>query len=206
MMTLDEIARTTRTDRSSTALHDYMRTYEEFLAPLRDQPIVLLEMGVLSGDGLETWLNYFTHPHSEIIGLDIEPWRCKEFNTSRVSLYGGSQSDTALLDRICDEFGPLDVAICDSGHFATQQIIAFEHLLPKLKPGGLYFCEDLHTYASVQHSDGPENIMQYLTRLATEMQGRGPNACGRVDPWDKWGLIDTITFRKGLCVVRTVRR
>jgi hypothetical protein len=44
--------------------------------------------------------------------------------------------------------------------------------------------------------------MAFLTRIATEMQGKGAKAMGRPEPSDLWSDIDTIMFRKGLCVIR----
>ena len=70
MMTLHEIAESTGTDR---AWHQYTHIYDKLFAHLRDQPIRLLEMGVLNGAGLEMWSKFLTHPDAVIVGLDIHP-------------------------------------------------------------------------------------------------------------------------------------
>jgi hypothetical protein len=74
-------------------------------------------------------------------------------------------------------------------------------MFPLLAPGGLYCIEDLHSFAAPELCDAPENIMQFLTYIAEELQGEGAKAKGRVEATDKWASIDTITFRKGLCVI-----
>lgn len=38
----------------------------------------------------------------------------------------------------------LDIVIDDGGHIADQQIVSLEELLPFLRPGGVYVCEDIH--------------------------------------------------------------
>lgn len=194
---LDQIGLMTETDRASS-FHDYCRTYGELFVQLRYTRVRLLEMGVLGGGGLEMWSRYFTHPETRIVGLDIEPWRCRKIDDSRVRVVAGSQTDEQIK---WEE--PFDLIFDDAGHFASAQIIAFNYYFPNwLNPGGLYFIEDLHSYAAPELSNGPENIMQYLTRIATEMQGRGAKASGKVEPGDVWASIDTITFRKGLAIIR----
>lgn len=191
---LDDVALTTLTDRASRH-HDYMRTYEQILPP-RWQPVRILEMGVLGGDGLRTWAKWFYHPQSEFIGIDIETHRFVPFGDERVMVFRHSQTDRTV-------WAPFDVLIDDASHFCSAQITAFEWYFPRfVKPGGLYILEDLHTYASPQHCDTVENIMQYLTRIAVAMQGRGPDASGKVDPTDRWCSIDTITFRKGMAIIQ----
>ena len=68
---------------------------------------------------------------------------------------------------------------------------AFRMGFPHVKRGGYYCIEDLHSFASPQHCDAPENVMQWLTRIATEMQARGADASARVLPSDVWHDIDT---------------
>jgi hypothetical protein len=52
--------------------NDYGRHYSEVLEPLRGQPIRLLEIGVGDGKSIRVWLDYFTHPNSYIVGVDID--------------------------------------------------------------------------------------------------------------------------------------
>lgn len=201
-MTLDEIALTTSTDKSSR-FHDYCRTYDELFSPLRELPVRLLEMGVLGGDSLVMWSEYFSHPDTRIIGIDIETHRCQPIEGSRVSVIPCSQTDPSFW-QACKN-GGWDICIDDGGHFSSQQQVSFLLGWKTVNRGGLYCIEDLHTYASEQHSDTPENVMQWLTRIATEMQGRGAEASGKVDALDTWNDIDVITFRKGLCIIRKAR-
>ena len=39
---------------------------------------------------------------------------------------------------------PVDILIDDGGHKPEQQIVTLEQMLPHLKPGGVFICEDVH--------------------------------------------------------------
>lgn len=199
MKTLDQIAQQFQTDRSSTGWHSYMNTYAEFFEPFRHDPVVMMEMGVLGGGGIQTWAEYFTHPAAKIIGIDIELFRCVPITDPRVTLKQGSQSDKPFLDTLPEEF---DIIIDDGGHFASDQFTSFFHLWPRIKPGGIYACEDLHVYSSPQHSNAHINIMQFLAQIQQEMQGQGGLAQARPDPANKWNEIDTVTVRRGLALFK----
>src|SRR5690606_21925300 len=55
----------------------------------------------------------------------------------------------------------IDVIIDDGGHESHQQIPTLEELVPCLRPGGVYICEDVHGSAN--------NFMQYVYGLASQM-------------------------------------
>lgn len=203
-MTLDEIGRKTGTDQSSI-FHDYCRTMDELLSPLRDEPVVLMEQGILAGQGLRMWSEYFTHPDARIIGVDIHTHWCSQIEDSRVKIIQGSQTDFLLIKELSETFGKFDWITDDAGHFSHTQQVAFKIALPLVKPGGYWCCQDLHSYAAPELCDAPENIMQFLTSIATEMQGEGAKASGKVERDQPWHDIDTITFRRGLCVIRKAR-
>ncbi len=202
MKTLQEIARGTNTDKEH--LHDYMRTYDEVFSPLRHEPIRMLEMGVLGGDSLECWLEYFDHPDTRITGLDIELYRCKAINDPRLTLIEAPQAK--IWSNFCGT--PFDIIIDDAGHFASDQINCFFECMNSgdiLKLGGIYVIEDLHTYASPQHCNAKLNIMEFLCNTITQMQGIGAAASGKVDTAQPFHQIDTITFRRGMAIIRKQR-
>lgn len=202
MMTLDEICLTTNSDKGSR-FHDYCRTYDELFSPFRHEPIRLLEMGVLGGDSLVMWSKYFDHPNTRIIGIDIETHRCQPITDERVDLSEDSQTSEAFWAR-CDDRS-FDIILDDAGHFASHIYEAFRMGWQKLKPGGLYCIEDLHTWASPQHCDAEKNVMEWISGICLKMQGRGADAAGRVEATDLWVDLDTATVRKGLAIFRKAR-
>lgn len=54
-------------------LAHYFQNYAEFLGPMRQQPLDMLELGVARGDSLKYWESWL--PNARITGLDINPAR-----------------------------------------------------------------------------------------------------------------------------------
>ena len=64
------------------------------------------------------------------------------FEEAKVSI--GDQADRDFWQRFRAETPPLDIVIDDGGHTVEQQRVTLEELLPHLRPGGVYICEDVH--------------------------------------------------------------
>jgi hypothetical protein len=120
----------------------YTKVYEPLLAPIRDTPITLLEIGVQFGASLKMWEDYF--PKARIFGIDIKE-KCREYATERTAVLIGDQTDRAFLRDVVEETGPLDVVIDDGGHRMEQHRVSLEELFPHVKQGGFYSIEDLQT-------------------------------------------------------------
>jgi len=78
----------------------YMNIYGPIFAPLRSKPIKLLELGVLGGESLRLWRDYFWN--GTIVGLDLNPVTIND-SKGRIFVYQGAQEDTVLLSRIAQE-------------------------------------------------------------------------------------------------------
>jgi hypothetical protein len=158
--TLVDLVATGRYDTDKGS--DYLIRYEELLAPLREQSVKILELGVLRGGSLLLWRDYF--PRALVAGLDAEPVTLRD-ETDRIRLYQGRQEDTLLLDRIGREVAPegFDLIVDDASHVAALARASFWHLfVHHLRSGGLYAIEDWgtgyweswedgHCYASGHH-------------------------------------------------------
>jgi demethylmacrocin O-methyltransferase len=122
--------------------HNYVEIYDMLFSQLRNQPIRILEIGVLKGDSLRLWEAYF--PTARIFGIDIAD--LAHHNTSRIKTLIADQSDRRALARIIRVTGgEFDIILDDGGHRMEQQQISFGVLFPTLKSGGLYIIEDIHT-------------------------------------------------------------
>ena len=87
------------------------------------------------------WREYF--PNSNIYGIDIDP-RCKQFQSDRIKIYIGSQSDPEITGAaVADAVGGFDIILDDGSHVNSLTLKSFELLFPHLKRGGLYIIEDL---------------------------------------------------------------
>lgn len=123
----------------------YLDVYEQLFAPLADEPVRLLELGVHQGGSMVLWRDYF--PRGVIAGLDAEAVAFDD-DSGRVRIYQGLQQDTAILDRIAAEVAPggFDIIIDDAAHIGHFARASFWHLFPNhLKPGGIYAIEDWGT-------------------------------------------------------------
>jgi hypothetical protein len=115
--------------------------YETFLHPLREKEVAVLEIGVYRGASLRTWRDYFQY--GRVYGIDIRP-EAEVHADDRIKVFIGSQADTAFLNGVADESGPLDVIVDDGSHRAHDQIASLLHLWACVKPGGFYIVEDTH--------------------------------------------------------------
>lgn len=174
-MSLDAIMLKYPTDKSS-AHHNYCHIYESYFAPLKNQPITLLELGVggyhfedRGGGDLQGFAEYF--PKAFIHAVDIHPKKIK----GRFITHVGSQADEGFLNGLIDQIGAPDIIIDDASHINPLTIRSFEILFPKLKRGGIYIIEDCHTSywkdiatdgTDFKGGDHPGTVMNHFKAMA----------------------------------------
>lgn len=120
----------------------YFEIYHRHLAKFVGATVRVVEVGIYSGGSLPMWADYFG-PGCHIYGVDIEP-ACRKYASDRVSVFIGDQGDPGFWRDFHREVGPVDVLIDDGGHEAHQQIATLRAMLPNLRAGGVYVCEDVH--------------------------------------------------------------
>ncbi len=137
--------------------HGYTRVYESILGSGRNQPLRILEIGLLhpalhqqqrnstgafdKAPSLQMWADYL--PQAAVFGLDIEDFSA--FSHPRIRVLRADQGDRASLARAAQEAGgEFDVIIDDGSHASHHQQITLGALFPHLKSRGLYVVEDLH--------------------------------------------------------------
>jgi len=130
----------------------YFDVYDRHFSKYRNKEIVIVEVGVSQGGSLQMWKSYFGDK-ARIYGVDIDE-RCKDFEEENVKIFIGSQSDRAFLQKIKGEIPPIDILIDDGGHTMVQQIVTFQELFDKIKEGGVYLAEDLHTSYWLNYGGG----------------------------------------------------
>ncbi len=111
-LSMDAIGLRSGTDKASTD-HNYLTFYERFFERLRDEPITILEVGVLNGASLKLWESYF--PRATIIGADIDPTVVR-FETERTRIEILDQSNVQNLVDLGIKYGPFDIIIEDGSH------------------------------------------------------------------------------------------
>ena len=105
--------------------------------------------------------------HCLVYGVDIET-ACSVYEDDRTKVFVGDQSDRSFWRTLKKEIPMVDIVIDDGGHRAYQQIVSLEEMLPHIRPGGLYLCEDVH---------GDVNqFTSYVTGLAAHLNSFGMGA------------------------------
>ena len=120
----------------------YFEIYDRHLSRFRNTDVRILEIGVYSGGSLEMWRDYFG-PKVQIFGVDIEE-SCTVYRKNGVEIHIGDQSNRGFWQEFKKQVGPVDIVIDDGGHQPIQQLVSIEELLPHVRPGGVYLCEDVH--------------------------------------------------------------
>jgi hypothetical protein len=104
--------------------------------------VVIVEVGIYSGGSMPMWRHYFgagCHVH----GVDIRQ-ECKAYANPSTTVHIGDQADRAFWRRFREAVPAVDILIDDGEHAPEQQMVTLEEMLPHLRPGGVYICEDVH--------------------------------------------------------------
>ena len=149
----------------------YFEIYHRHFSKFIGQEVHVLEVGVYSGGSLEMWKQYFG-AKCRIYGVDIEE-ACKEYADDSVEIFIGDQADRNFWTRFKKEVPLLDIIIDDGGHEVRQQMVTLEEMLPHLRSGGVYLCED------VEGTFNP--FAGYLNGLSLNLHTSRPSANWRSD-------------------------
>ena len=163
----------------------YFDIYDRHLKRFRGTDVHILEIGVYSGGSLEMWDHYFG-PDAHVFGVDIQP-DCQVYERNNIRIFIGDQADRNFWKEFRHAVPTLDIVIDDGGHEPNQQRVSLEELLPHLRAGGVYLCEDVH---------GSKNeFATYVHRLAQKL-----NDCSdfssNVDDNDRRLVAKTTRFQR----------
>jgi len=204
-MRLNDIANKYNTDKALEK-HGYVKHYEQWFEPLRNDNIKLLEIGVREGWSHKMWKDYF--PNGHIYGVDIDA-KCKQLEESRLNIFIGDQGNNNFLDNICNNHGPFDIIIDDGSHMSAHQISSFNFLIQFLKSGGIYVIEDLHTSYWMEYTKGQQSCLNFLKTIVDKVDLKGRmhscwanasaivNTDKNLDVYEK--NIESIHFYKSMC-------
>jgi cephalosporin hydroxylase len=173
--------------------------YDRFLAPYRQAPVNVLEIGVLDGASLRMWRDYF--PNGVVHGIDVDPATTAHAG-ERIGVFVGSQGDARFLDHVVASAGDFDLVVDDGSHLARDQIATLLHLWPHVKAEGTYIVEDTHTSYLPEYGmrwREPGTTMEFLKGVADDVHAH----------WhDRPVLLrdcESISFFSGSCVLRKHR-
>lgn len=141
-MKLQELGLKHRTDKSVHTFDKmtYLDIYEKYFSGIRESVKTFVEFGVLEGNSLRMWSEYF--PNATIHGVDIDP-RCKANESDRIKVHIGNQNDQNFLNALKNELGQVDIILDDGSHITRHQIKTFDTLYDLVNYNGFYVIEDL---------------------------------------------------------------
>jgi hypothetical protein len=119
----------------------YFDIYDRHLARFRGRPVRIVEVGIFGGGSIGMWREYFGS-NVHIYGVDIDS-SCRALEGEGVEIFIGDQSDPAFWESFLAGSPEIDIVLDDGGHLASQQSVTLECLLPAMRPGGVYICEDI---------------------------------------------------------------
>ncbi|HZF02487.1 MAG TPA: class I SAM-dependent methyltransferase [Methylomirabilota bacterium] len=119
----------------------YFDIYHRHFSKFVGQRVNLLEIGIFSGGSLDMWRSYLGD-QCHIHGVDIKE-ECKCYENEYTTVHIGDQTDRNFWKKFRDNNPPIDILVDDGGHTAEQQRITLEEMLPHLRCGGVYLCEDV---------------------------------------------------------------
>jgi hypothetical protein len=133
------------------------------------------DMGYGPGASYYTWLEYFPYVDLYYIEFDAAcatKWMNK---TEKATVFAGDQADIPFLEEfLLKSGGDFDVIIDDGGHTMVQQRTSLQVLWQSVKPGGIYFIEDLATSYLPSYGGGagqPGTFIGDLKTILDDMQG-----------------------------------
>ena len=131
-----------QTGRGIWKWNHYFDIYHRHLQKFIGREVHIVEVGIYSGGSLNMWREYFG-PQCRVYGVDIEP-ACRSYENDWTRVFIGDQADPAFWQSFKQQVPAVDILIDDGGHQPEQQIATLEEMLPHLRPGGVFLCEDIH--------------------------------------------------------------
>lgn len=121
----------------------YFDIYDRYFTSFIGKTANILEIGVDKGGSLELWNNFFENASLYAIDNNVNVKNIKfEFS---VDIEVGDQADPNFLKNYTERKPMFDIIIDDGGHHVYQQLITLVHMFPRLREGGIYVIEDVHT-------------------------------------------------------------
>jgi hypothetical protein len=152
--TLDDLANLYSTDKGTKypnhSVHGYAPIYDQYLTPLRDKSLRMLEVGICmegsqGGHSVRMWNDYFEKASIytfDIVDMSTHPYIVEHNN---IFFYQGDQSKREDFILMYEKFDnkEFDFILEDGSHVHEHQMISLGHLFQYVKSKGYYILEDM---------------------------------------------------------------
>lgn len=168
--------------------NNYTDVYQAYLAPLRAKVSHFCEIGLGvpgpnwqsniahgnntgGGGSMRMWTEFF--PNAQVYGLDINPATHLDRERAKTFLVDQSSEESIEGFKAQTKDVLFDVIIDDGSHIADHQQLTISLMWERLRPGGLYFIEDLnelkpgesrHTKHAPKHAEATLHHFQRFQR------------------------------------------
>lgn len=198
------------TDKVST--HSYQTMYGVNLLPFMEATngAKLFEIGLgcdmnyRPGASVDLWKSLFPSATLWEAEFDAKCVQNAEANglLAGVQVVTGDQGNqTTVQGWVAESGGDFDVVIDDGGHENKQIRASFEILWPHVKPGGMYFLEDLQVGRVVPWNDGSVVIADMVEAWVEQLLTQKPRADLPLP-----GGVQTIFCQAEACMLRKASR
>jgi len=152
MKTLQEILKEKKYNTDKHTCHKYIQDFyeEEFKKYKEKESVSVLEIGVLHGESLKLWHDYFDN-RENIVGIDVfirtdfeeveDDLKDYDIKIHKVDSFEGDGKDRKVFKQTYRS--GFDIIIDDGLHKHWSQTKTFDNFFPILKDGGVYVIEDI---------------------------------------------------------------
>ncbi len=145
---------------------NYFDIYEEcFRSYIANRPNVL-EIGVQNGGTLQILNTYLKN--AVLYGVDIDPKVLNLTLDANIHVYNFNITDEQSINQYFKNL-KFDIIIDDGSHICSDIIQTFKLFFSKLKPGGVFLIEDLHTSYWQSHGGsylGADSAIEFFKKFA----------------------------------------
>jgi hypothetical protein len=143
--------------------HHYDIFYDEEFKNLKEKEINFLEIGILEGSSLKTWIEFF--PNATIFAIDILPKNSVEIlNHPRVKYLQHDSTDIKIIDEIKKWNVAFDIVIDDGLHTPYANQKTFENIFSFLSSTGKYYIEDFFPMHIMTENDYNNNCGKFIKK------------------------------------------
>ncbi|MBK9272797.1 MAG: class I SAM-dependent methyltransferase [Saprospiraceae bacterium] len=182
--------------RNETDKGKYESFYQREFSRMKNDEIIILEIGVFRGKGMEVLKEFF--PNAKVYGIDIDKY-CERYG----NVFIGSEIDKDFLLSVVDKIGEPDIIIDDGSHKTSHQKQTFDILFPRLKSGGIYVIEDLETSYLSGWLDDDRPTTDFLKEKIDEVNLYGKSHKGQFARSEVGNITDiqSIRFYTSICFI-----